>query len=164
MAESHKQSPGVLVLIGLFKLLKAALLVAVGLGLHHMLHHDGEEFLRQCVHAVRIDPENRYIHAGIAKVTGLNPKTLRDWSVGTIAYAALFAVEGLGLVLRKRWAEYLTVISTTGLLPLEIYELIHRPRPAKAVVLVLNLAIVAYLIFGLYRTRARSHSTVPRSI
>jgi uncharacterized membrane protein (DUF2068 family) len=164
MAESKPQSAGVLVLIGLFKLLKAALLFTVGLGLHHMLHHDAEEFLRQCVHAIRIDPENRYIHAGIAKVTGLNPRTLHDLSVGTFAYAALFAVEGLGLVLRKRWAEYLTVISTTGLLPLEIYELVHRPRPAKMVVLVLNLAIVAYLIFGLYRTRARSHATAPRNV
>jgi uncharacterized membrane protein (DUF2068 family) len=157
MEQSKPQSPGVLVLIGLFRLLKAALLFFVGLGLHHMLHHDAEQFMRECVHAVRIDPENRYIHASVSKVTGLNPKTLRDLSVGTFAYAALFAVEGLGLVLRKRWAEYLTVISTTGLLPLETYELIHRPRPAKAVVLVLNLAIVVYLIIGLYRSRAHSH-------
>ena len=160
MEPSKPQSAGVLVLIGLFKLLKSALLLTIAFGLHHMLHHDSEEFLRKCVHAVRVDPENRYIHSGIAKVTGLNPKTLHELSVGTFAYAALFAVEGLGLVLRKRWAEYLTVISTMGLLPLEIYELIHRPRPAKAIVLVLNLAIVAYLIFGLYRSRAKPRQPV----
>lgn len=144
-----------LVLIGLFRLLKAALLFFVALGLHHMLHHDAEQFLRECVHAVRIDPDNRHIHAAIAKVTGLSPRRLHELSIGTFAYASLFAVEGIGLVLRLRWAEYLTVISTSGLLPVEIYELIHRPRPAKAIILVVNVAIVVYLIVGLYRSRQR---------
>jgi uncharacterized membrane protein (DUF2068 family) len=157
MSQSRGQSQGVLVLIGLFRLVKAALLITVGLGLHHMLHHDAEQFVRHCVRAVRIDPENRHIHAGIAKITGLSPRRLEEAEFGTFAYATLFAVEGIGLVLRKRWAEYLTVISTMGLLPVEVYELIDRPRPAKAVILVLNLAIVAYLIVGLYRTRKHAH-------
>lgn len=161
MEGSQPQSSGMLILIGLFRLLKAALLFAVGFGLHHMLNHDAEEFLRECVHAVRIDPENRHIHAAIAKVTGLSPKRLHELSVGTFAYGSLFAVEGIGLVLRKRWAEYLTVISTSVFLPLEIYELIHRPRLAKVVILVLNLAIVVYLIIGLYRTRAHARRPVP---
>lgn len=150
-----KPKSGVLVLIGIFKLLKSALLIVVGLGLHHMLNHDGEQFLRECVHAVRIDPENRHIHAGIEKITGLSPKTLREWSVGTFIYAALFIIEGTGLVLRARWAEFLTVITTTGLLPVEAYELIHRPRPAKVVILVLNLGIAIYLIARLYRDHKR---------
>lgn len=156
MAASPPQSSGMLILIGLFRLLKAALLFAVGLGLHHMLNHDAEQFLRECVHAVRFDPENRHIHAAIAKVTGLSPKRLHELSVGTFAYATLFAVEGIGLVLRQRWAEYLTVISTSGLLPLEVYELIRHPRPLKIVILVLNLAIVVYLVIGLYRSHAQS--------
>jgi uncharacterized membrane protein (DUF2068 family) len=150
-----KPKSGVLVLIGTFKLLKAALLVVVGLGLHHMLNHDAEQFLRECVHAVRIDPENRYIHAGIEKMTGLSPRTLREWSVGTFTYAVLFIVEGTGLVLGARWAEYLTVVSTTGLLPVEVYELIHRPRAGKVVILVLNLVIAVYLIARLYRDHKR---------
>lgn len=150
-------------LIGLFRLLKAALLFFVGLGLHHMLHHDSEQFLRECVHAVRVDPDNRHIHGLIARVTGLNPKTLHELSIGTFAYATLFAVEGIGLVLRLRWAEYLTVISTTGLLPLEIYELIHRPRPAKAIILVVNIAIVVYLVIGLYRSHVAARKQAAAS-
>ena len=163
MPSSKPQSASVLVLIGLFRLVKASLLITVGLGLHHMLHHDAEQFVRHCVRAVRIDPENRHIHAGIAKITGLSPKRLEEAEFGTFAYATLFAVEGIGLVLRKRWAEYLTVISTMGLLPLEVYELIDHPRPAKAIILVLNLAIVAYLIIGLYRTRKHAQQTAPAS-
>ena len=159
MAQSKPQSAAVLVLIGLFRLLKAALLFSIGLGLHHMLHHDAERFMRECVHAVRIDPDNRHIHAGIEKLTGLSHRRLEELSFGTFAYATLFAVEGIGLVLRLRWAEYLTVISTSGLLPVEIFELIHRPRPAKAIILVLNVAIVIYLVIGLYRSRGHRRAT-----
>lgn len=149
-----------LIVIAVFKLLKASLLIAVAMGVHHLLNRDAAETLRHWVHAVRIDPENRYIHAGISKVTGLDERTLRNISFGTFAYGALFMVEGLGLLLRKRWAEFMTVISTTGLLPIEVYELLHRPRWAKAVILLANLLIVAYLCYQLYRTRkAAKHGT-----
>lgn len=163
MEGAKPQSSAVLILIGVFRLLKAALLFSVALSLHHMLNHDAQEFVRECVHAVRIDPDNRHIHAAIAKLTGLSPKRLRELSVGTFAYATLFAIEGVGLVLRMRWAEYLTVLSTSGLLPLEIYELIHRPRLAKVVILILNLAIVAYLVVGLYRSHTRVHRKTPNN-
>lgn len=152
----NRHDSSVLIIIAVFKLLKASLLIVVALGVHHLLNRDADDILKHWVHAVRIDPENRYIHAAISKFTGLNERTLRELSIGTFAYGTLFLIEGIGLLLRKRWAEYLTVISTTGLLPLEVYELVHRPRPAKAVVLVANVLIVAYLVVQLYRTRARS--------
>jgi uncharacterized membrane protein (DUF2068 family) len=149
------QSASILVAIGLFKLIKAALLIAVGLGLHRLLHGDAEQTLRHWVHAIRIDPENHYMHTAIEKVTGLSSARLRELSIGTFIYASIFLIEGIGLVLRKRWAEYFTVISTSLLLPLEVYELFHHPTWVKVAVLVLNVLIVAYLIWGLYRTRKR---------
>jgi hypothetical protein len=41
-------------------------------------------------------------------------------------YAGLLLTEGLGLLLRKRWAEYLTIITTAGLIPIELYEMSRR--------------------------------------
>jgi len=61
-------------------------------------------------------------------------------------YAGFFLAEGTGLWLRKRWGEWLTVIITGSLLPVEVYEIYRHPRPVKVMVLVVNLAIVAYLI------------------
>jgi uncharacterized membrane protein (DUF2068 family) len=57
-------------------------------------------------------------------------------------------------MLRKRWAEYVTVISTITFLPLEIYELIFRPhrKIAKAVILVINIAILIYLVMNLRKS------------
>ena len=91
------------------------------------------------------------------KVTKVDETRLRELSVGTFFYAALFFTEGTGLALRKRWAEYLTIISTSSLLPLEVYELFHRPTTSKLVLLLVNLAVVAYLIFELRRTRVSTH-------
>lgn len=75
-----------------------------------------------------------------------NPQTLRAIEVGTFVYAGVFLVEGVGLLLRRRWAEYLTVIATASLLPLEIYELVERVRTTRALIVAVNLAIVLYLM------------------
>jgi uncharacterized membrane protein (DUF2068 family) len=60
----------------------------------------------------------------------------------------LEGAEAVGLWYQKRWAEYLTFIATTLLLPLEIYELSHRVSPFKIVTLIINLAVVVYLLYA----------------
>lgn len=131
------------------------MLIAIALVAHRLVHQDVLERVTEWVRHVRVDPGNRFIHALLAKVTGLSDRRLRELSVGTLIYAALFLTEGIGLLLRKRWAEYLTVISTAGFLPLEVYELVAKPhaRVAKIVLILANAAIVAYLIVRLYRSR-----------
>jgi len=63
-------------------------------------------------------------------------------------YALIEGAEAIGLWMQKRWAEYLTFIATTALLPLEIYELTESVRPLKVSALIINLAVVAYLIYA----------------
>jgi uncharacterized membrane protein (DUF2068 family) len=141
----------VLILIGAFKLLKALLLLGVALGVHHLLHRDVEEVVLHWARAVRVDPDNRYLHAALARITGLSPRKLHEIGLVLELYAALYALEGVGLVLRKRWGEYVAVITTAGLLPLEMYEVAHHFGWAKLIVLVLNAAVVVYLIVRLRR-------------
>ena len=64
------------------------------------------------------------------------------------AYAVLEGVEAVGLWFQRRWAEYLTFVATTALLPLEIYELTQRVSSLKVVALLVNLAIVIYLLIA----------------
>ena len=68
-------------------------------------------------------------------------------AVSAITYAALEATEGVGLAMRRRWAEYLTVIATGVLIPYEAYEVIRRPTLFKVGALILNLAVVGYLAY-----------------
>jgi uncharacterized membrane protein (DUF2068 family) len=101
------------------------------------------------------------MHSAIAKVSGVSPRKLEALSLGTLLYGGLFATEGVGLLLRKRWAEYLTVVSTALLLPLEVYELFHRFRWPKLIVLVLNVVIVLYLMLQLRRSRSSRRAPPP---
>jgi uncharacterized membrane protein (DUF2068 family) len=68
-------------------------------------------------------------------------------AIGAIAYALLEGTEGVGLAMRRRWAEYLTVIATGILIPYEAYEVIHRITLFKVGALALNLAVVGYLAY-----------------
>ena len=74
--------------------------------------------------------------------------TLTKIGLVVAAYAALEGAEAVGLWLSKRWAEYLTFIATTLLLPLEIYELTHKLSPLKILALVINVAVVIYLLLA----------------
>jgi uncharacterized membrane protein (DUF2068 family) len=66
---------------------------------------------------------------------------------GAVLYGVLELVEGVGLLLRRRWAEYLVLVATCAFVPVEIDELLRHPTPVKAIAFVVNLAIIAYLVW-----------------
>ena len=68
-------------------------------------------------------------------------------AVAGMLYAALEATEGVGLAMRRRWAEYLTVIATGILIPYEAYEVVSHTTFFKIGALLLNLAVVGYLVY-----------------
>lgn len=138
-------------LIAIFKLTKGLLLLAVGAGALTLLHKDVADVVTQWVDVLRVDPHNRYIHKLLAKLTAVDDRILKEISAGTFFYAALLLTEGIGLSLRKRWAEYLTAIATASLIPLEAYELAKHFSITKVVVIGINAAMVWYLIARLRR-------------
>ncbi len=76
-------------------------------------------------------------------------------SIGCFVYGAVYLVEGTGLWLRKRWAEYITTIVTASLLPFEMMELMHGPSAPKVATLVVNLLVLGYLVRLLIKQRRR---------
>jgi uncharacterized membrane protein (DUF2068 family) len=159
MAFVKQKSPITLLLIALFKLVKGLLLLAVGIGAVKLLHRDITETVSDWVDFLRVDPDNRYIHGILARLLDLSPGQLKAASVGTFIYAGLLLTEGVGLLLRKRWAEYFTIITTAGLIPLELYELAKHVTAAKIAILIVNIAIVVYLV-----VRVRSEQTAPMNL
>jgi uncharacterized membrane protein (DUF2068 family) len=91
-------------------------------------------------------------HVGILgeldKLFSLQAHTLHVVGAALLAYALLEGIEAVGLWYAKRWAEYLTFIATTLLLPLEIYEIVHRVSALKVIGFAINLAIVIYLVYA----------------
>ncbi len=145
-AKAVRKTTPTLLLIALFKLIKGILLLAVGIDALKLLHRDIAQTVAHWVDILRVDPDNRLIHRLLTRILSVTPAQLRAASAGTFVYAGLLLTEGLGLLFRKRWAEYFTIITTAGLIPIEVYELTRRVSTAKVAVLIINVAIVAYLV------------------
>lgn len=144
MPERAHHSGGLWV-IAVFKLLKGLALLAVGIGAHNLINKDLDEVVDHWVDFFRIDPNNHYIHGLLERFTNLDPHRLKALSFGTFFYAAVLLTEGVGLALGKRWAEYFTIIVTSSFIPLEIYEIALHITLMKVVLLLINIAVVAYL-------------------
>ena len=153
------ENPGMLRLIGGFRLVKGVLLFAAALGAFTLAGRDVGEVMAGLVEQFKIDPGNKYFQALTGKLADLYPK-LPLVAVGTFCYGAVFMTEGVGLILAKPWAEWLTVIVTGSFIPIEIYELGKHFTVTKIIVLVLNIAIFIYLIMRLRRERRAPGSKV----
>ncbi len=136
-------------LIGGFKLVKALALVVFGVSL---LEPAWRHELRVLVHAFGVDPDH-YLADVIAKLRNLDHAHRLEIAIALCVYASLFAVEGVGLVLRKVWAEYLTVVITTSFIPLEVYEMVEKESLVKGLVIAANVAAVLYLLWRLRRDK-----------
>jgi uncharacterized membrane protein (DUF2068 family) len=140
-----------LMLIAAFKLLKGAVLLALGIGALRLLHKDVAMVADRWINAFRVDPHNRYLHWLLAKLPMVDDRRLKELSIGTFIYSAIFLTEGTGLAFHKRWAEYFTIITTGSFLPLEMYEIIRHATIAKGVALAINLIVLVYLVRELRR-------------
>jgi uncharacterized membrane protein (DUF2068 family) len=150
-----------LVLIGVLKLFKAMLFILLGVGALHLLHKDLTDVATHFILALRFDPEGHFVNLVLEKVALISPHRLREISIAIFLYAALDIIEGTGLALEKTWAEYLTLILTACFLPWEVFEIIRHITWLKVVLLLLNIAVVIYLIFhvqGRIRARAEQNS------
>jgi uncharacterized membrane protein (DUF2068 family) len=149
-AGSHDRG---LLLIGLFKLAKAIFFFGIGVGAIHLLHKDLEDEVMRLALKFRFDPESRFVSLLLNKVDLIDPHRLRQISVATFGYSALALTEGVGLLLEKVWAEYLTLILTVSFLPWELYELARRPDWFRLSLLLINLAVLWYLVWLLRRKK-----------
>jgi uncharacterized membrane protein (DUF2068 family) len=136
-------------LIGIFKLVKASILLVVALGAISLLD---VKIRAEALHRITMlsgDAHFRMLER-FANMVGIATKgRIEMISLGSFFYAALFATEGIGLLLQKRWAEYFTSIVTASFLPLEIYEIAKRADTLKIGLLAINIAVLIYLILRL---------------
>src|SRR4051794_28978816 len=115
--------------------------------LHHRFYHVLND-LQVAFGGSPNDPHQTGLLHEIDQLFTLQSSKLKLAGLGIAAYAALEGLEAVGLWYQKRWAEYLTFIATVALLPLEIYELSHKVSPFKVIALIINIAIVIYLLLA----------------
>ena len=134
-------------------------LVLFGAGVY-LLTHTSSDFGSIANHfarAIELDPNRPFVRHVAERLHSLGTGQVTLFGLAALAYGALEIVEGVGLWLRQRWAEWLTVIATSLLVPFELYELVRRPSMLKAAGLAVNVAIVIYLVRVV---RENSHSAI----
>jgi uncharacterized membrane protein (DUF2068 family) len=144
--------------IAVYKLVKVLLLVALALGEVRLRDASLTDKLLVWVSARPHGLEHDVVTHLIQWLSGLTTSRMHTLRIVTLAYAAVFATEGVGLWMQKRWAEWLTVIITASLIPLEVWEMIFRPSIGIGAVLVANTVIVIYLVWHVVRSRAHRGS------
>ena len=148
--------------IAVFKVVKGVSLLLVGLGLLKLVHAEIATLFSLLIEALHLNADSRLIHALVLKVDALQPHTVLLAGFVSLGYAAMLLVEGVGLWLELSWAAYLTVVSTSLLLPFELYEVIEQVSMLRVGVLLLNLIIVLYLISQLKRHTFRARTLFRR--
>jgi len=143
--QTPKERSWTIHIIAGWKLLKGLLLLAVGVKLLTLLDRDVAEWFSDFVARHGIDAENHYVVSIMEKLAGVGNNKLIAFSTGAFLYSGLQFTEGVGLWFEKRWAEVLTVIATSLLVPVEIYEIYERFTWVRVLILIINLFVIWYL-------------------
>ena len=144
--------------IAIFKFLKTFLFLLAALGAFGLMQEGIADRARDWGSDLAFTTGQQLVRRALMLVTGLSRSRIAALGLVALFYAALFATEGVGLWLERRWAEYLTVVLTGSLIPFEVWEIYHRPSVIKFATFVVNIAVVIYLIYRLRRPRGEAHA------
>jgi uncharacterized membrane protein (DUF2068 family) len=132
--------------IAILKLVKGLVLLLVGVGAVSLMRKNTTMIVTHWAHVFQVDMHSKFIQRWLLKA-GLMRH--RDLAVVAFFYSALLFTEGIGLLMEKVWAEYMTAIITGSFIPIEVYELIRRVTLIRGCVLLANVLVVAYLVMRL---------------
>ena len=151
-----RKRPLVLRLIAAERALRGAALIAAGVYLFGHLHSDFGRIADRWMRRLELDPNRHFLRRIVDHLHSLTPNEVKIFAALALGYGLLELVEGIGLWLDKLWAEWLTVIATSLLIPLELYELVKKVSLLKAGGIAVNILVVVYLSLRL-RKRLREH-------
>jgi uncharacterized membrane protein (DUF2068 family) len=146
--------------IGGYKLVKASMSLFMALVVLRWTHRDLPEVAAQWMERLHITTQSKLGHFISEKVILVHSQSLRRVAIVLFIYTGVTMLEGIGLLMRKTWAEWLTVVTTAGLIPVEVHELAKRFTWVRLTILLLNIGVVIYLVLRLKRDHARRAAVV----
>jgi uncharacterized membrane protein (DUF2068 family) len=144
VAPSSRSAPTLYGIIA-FKLIRGALLLMLAMKVYTMVGEDLRPHFDEAVKRLKLDPETEFFERLGDRIDAVTPVNVGWAATGALLYGLLSLAEGTGLVLRARWAGLLVVAESGFFVPLETYALIKDPKLTIVAILLLNVAIVAYL-------------------
>lgn len=131
--------------IAIYEATKGLIGLLAGFGLLSLMNRDLVDFAEDLVGFLHLNSEGRLAHRIVETITKLNPSNIKIFFFLALIYAAKQLVEAYGLWRLRPWAEWVAIFSGLIYIPIEIYELVHKPTFTRATILILNIAIVVYL-------------------
>jgi uncharacterized membrane protein (DUF2068 family) len=153
-------------LIAIFKISKGVLLLLLGVSLLFLNARNGwmDGLLNWTADQILLKHSKAVSYLLHKLQTVLAGGMLRATGLLALFYAALFFTEGIGVYMQKRWAAWLMIFESAGLIPLEVHHLWHRPGLAGVLILLANCFIVWFLYLVLKRDKAETHADQPRKL
>lgn len=139
--------------IATYEIIKTACLLLVAAAAFHLDHQQNFERLVHWLEHLSLSDSNGLRWRMVSMLQDFGPSRFVAVGLVALGYAVLFGIEGVGLLMGKYWAEWFTVIATASLIPIELYETLHRFGWLKLAALVGNVAIVVYLVRVALQTR-----------
>ncbi|MDO1528191.1 DUF2127 domain-containing protein [Fulvimonas sp. R45] len=152
-AAVHPHRAGLRV-IAIYEIAKTLCLLLVAIAAFHLEHQQNFERLVHWLEHLPLTGSSGLRWKLVAALQAFGPSRFVAVGLVVLGYAVLFGIEGVGLLMGKYWAEWFTVIATASLIPLELYETLHRFGWLKLAALLGNVAIVVYLVRVALQTRA----------
>jgi uncharacterized membrane protein (DUF2068 family) len=153
--ENWRERDQIIELIAIFKFVKVAGLLAISFGLIKLLDPAVGERMQSWIFALSESATHPYALKALVKVTSFSARQIQTFGVIALAYATLYMIEGIGLWHQSRWAEYLTIVATSLLIPLEVYEITRRVTVPRIGAFVINIIVVIYLVYRLRHEHER---------
>lgn len=134
-------------LVAVFEASKGLLVLLVGLELLSLIHHGVQNVGEEIVERFHLNFARHHPRILLYATTHLNDSNVRLLALAALAYSTVRFIEAYGLWRLRAWAEWFAIVSGGVYLPFELYELVRHPTVVKVVIVILNAAIVAYLLY-----------------
>jgi uncharacterized membrane protein (DUF2068 family) len=130
------------------ELAKGLIVLLLGFGAVSLVHKDAWDVAEAVLRFLHVNPDyHHYAQVFLNLADNITDAKLWAMAAGATAYSVVRFVEAYGLWRERAWAEWFALISGALYVPFEAYELVRRPTPIHAAVLVINLGIVFYMLY-----------------
>ena len=143
--KSGRVSGGFLVVIA-FKWVKGIAFVIFGIAALRLARLEIMPTAVEIARFLSVSRENALVHRVADIIRSVTPKQAGAAGIASLVIGVVFFVEGALLLARVWWSTYLTIGLTAMGIPLELWEIAHRPDSIRRYVLfALNVGILVFL-------------------
>lgn len=137
--------------VAIYEAAKGVLVLVAGFGVLALMGQDLQYYAEELVDHLHLNPAKGYPRIFIDAAANVSNGKLLMFAAFALAYAIVRWIEAYGLWRARRWAEWFAVLSGAIYVPAELFSLLHHASPLKFLLLALNVGIVVYMMYVLWR-------------